>query len=82
MHITRHNEAVLTLELECNPHVDEALVKAFHKACPKLTVENVKQTQSNDRIPISEDNIPTSEEIPPVWRAIVAVDAGKFAGCG
>lgn len=41
MHITRHNEAVLTLELECNPHVDEALVEAFHKAYPKLTIEVV-----------------------------------------
>lgn len=42
MHITRHNEAVLTLELECNPHVDEALVEAFQKAYPKLTVETVE----------------------------------------
>lgn len=41
MHITRHNEAVLTLELECNPRVDEALVEAFQKAYPKLTVEVV-----------------------------------------
>ena len=41
MHITRHNEAVLTLELECNPNVDEALVEAFQKAYPKLTVEVV-----------------------------------------
>lgn len=41
MHITRHNEAVLTLELECNPRVDEALAEAFQKAYPKLTVEVV-----------------------------------------
>ena len=41
MHLTRHNEAVLTLELECNPRVDEALVEAFQKAYPKLTVEVV-----------------------------------------
>ena len=41
MHINRHNEAVLTLELECNPRVDEALVEAFQKAYPKLTVEVV-----------------------------------------
>lgn len=41
MHITRHNKAVLTLELECNPHVDEALVEAFQKAYPKLTIEVV-----------------------------------------
>lgn len=41
MHITRHNEAVLTLELECNPHVDDALVEAFQKAYPKLTIEVV-----------------------------------------
>ena len=39
MGITRHNEAVLTLDLECNPHVDEALVEAFRKAYPKLTIE-------------------------------------------
>lgn len=39
MHITRHGEPVLTLEIECNPHVDEALVEAFQKAYPKLTVE-------------------------------------------
>ena len=42
MHITLHNEAVLTLGLECNPHVDEALVEAFQKAYPKLTVEVVE----------------------------------------
>lgn len=41
MHITRHNEADLTLDLECNPRVDEALVEAFQKAYPKLTVEVV-----------------------------------------
>ena len=41
MHITRKNEVVLTLELECNPQVDEALVEAFQKAYPKLTVEVV-----------------------------------------
>ena len=41
MHITRKNEVVLTLELECNPRVDEALVEAFQKAYPKLTVEIV-----------------------------------------
>ena len=41
MYISRHNEAVLTLEVECNPYVDEALVEAFQKAYPKLTVEVV-----------------------------------------
>lgn len=41
MHFTRHNDAVLTLELECNPRVDEALAEAFQKAYPKLTVEVV-----------------------------------------
>lgn len=35
----RRAESVLTLELECNPQVDEALVEAFQKAYPKLTVE-------------------------------------------
>ena len=35
----RRTESVLTLELECNPRVDEALVEAFQKAYPKLTVE-------------------------------------------
>ena len=38
-HITRHSEPVLTLEIECNPRVDEALVEAFQEAYPKLTVE-------------------------------------------
>ena len=41
MHFTRHSEPVLTLEIEANPHVDEALVDAFQKAYPKLTVEVV-----------------------------------------
>ena len=41
MRFTRHSEPVLTLEIECNPHVDEALVEAFQKAYPKLTVEVV-----------------------------------------
>lgn len=39
MNITRHNESSLTLELECNPLVDAALVEAFQKACPELDVE-------------------------------------------
>ena len=39
MHINRHSEPVLTLEIECNPRVDEALVEAFQEAYPKLTVE-------------------------------------------
>ena len=39
MHINRLSENVLTLEIECNPRVDEALVEAFQKAYPKLTVE-------------------------------------------
>ena len=39
MHLTRHSEPVLTLEIECNPRVDEALVEAFQDAYPKLTVE-------------------------------------------
>ena len=38
---TRHSEPVLTLDLECNPKVDEALVEAFQKAYPLLTVEVV-----------------------------------------
>ena len=38
----RRAESVLTLEIECNPHVDEALVEAFQKAYPKLTVELVE----------------------------------------
>ena len=37
----RRTGSVLTLELECNPRVDEALVEAFRKAYPKLTVEAV-----------------------------------------
>ena len=37
----RRTESVLTLELECNPRVDEALVEAFQKAYPKLTVETI-----------------------------------------
>lgn len=37
----RRAESVLTLELECNPQVDEALVEAFQKAYPKLTVEAI-----------------------------------------
>lgn len=37
----RRAESVLTLELECNPRVDEALVEAFQKAYPKLTVESI-----------------------------------------
>ena len=37
----RRAESVLTLELECNPQVDEALVEAFQKAYPKLTVESI-----------------------------------------
>lgn len=41
MGITRQDEAVLTLDLECNPHVDEALVEAFKKVYPKLTVESI-----------------------------------------
>lgn len=41
MHKWRRAESVLTLEIECNPQVDEALVEAFQKAYPKLTVEVV-----------------------------------------
>ena len=41
MRFKRHNEPVLTLEIEANRHVDEALVEAFQKAYPKLTVEVV-----------------------------------------
>ena len=41
MAIWRRAESVLTLELECNPQVDEALVEAFQKAYPKLTVESI-----------------------------------------
>ena len=37
----RRTESVLTIELECNPRVDEALVEAFQKAYPKLTVETI-----------------------------------------
>ena len=37
----RRAESVLTLELECNPQVDEALAEAFQKAYPKLTIEAV-----------------------------------------
>jgi len=33
---------VLTLEIECNPQVDEALVEAFQKAYPKLVVEVIE----------------------------------------
>ena len=36
---TRHSEPVLTLDLECNPKVDVALVDAFRKAYPLLEVE-------------------------------------------
>ena len=36
---TRHSEPVLTMDLECNPQVDEALVEALLKAYPKATVE-------------------------------------------
>ena len=39
MHITHHSEPVLTLDIECNPSVDKALVEAFQEAYPKLTVE-------------------------------------------
>lgn len=38
MRFTRHSEPVLTLEIECNPKVDEALVEAFRKAYPLLSV--------------------------------------------
>lgn len=41
MRFTRHSEPVLTIEIEANPHVDEALVEAFQKAYPLLTVEIV-----------------------------------------
>lgn len=41
MRFSRHSEPVLTLEIECNPQVDEALVEAFRKAYPLLTVELV-----------------------------------------
>ena len=41
MRFTRHSEPVLTLEIECNPQVDDALVEAFRKAYPLLTVEVV-----------------------------------------
>ena len=41
MRIARHANSVLTLELECNPQVDDALVEAFRKAYPKLTVETL-----------------------------------------
>lgn len=41
MRFTRHSEPVLTIEIEANPHVDEALVEAFKKAYPLLTVEIV-----------------------------------------
>ena len=36
---SRSSKPVLTLELECNPRVDEALVEALQKAYPMLTVE-------------------------------------------
>ena len=36
----RRAESVLTLELECNPRVDEAIVEAFQKTYPKLNVES------------------------------------------
>ena len=42
MRITRCSESVLSLEIECNPHVDEALVEAFQKAYPKHTVESIE----------------------------------------
>lgn len=35
----RRAESALSVELECNPHVAEALVEAFQKAYPKLEVE-------------------------------------------
>ena len=38
----RRAESVLTLELECNPRVDEALMEAFQKAYPKLTVQGIE----------------------------------------
>ncbi len=38
---TRHSEPVLTLEIEANPHVDEALMEAFQKAYPKLTIKSI-----------------------------------------
>ena len=41
MRFTRHSEPVLTLEIECNPQVDDALVEAFRKSYPLLTVEVV-----------------------------------------
>ena len=41
MRFTRHSEPVLTLEIECNPQVDDALAEAFRKAYPLLTVETV-----------------------------------------
>ena len=41
MRFTRHSEPVLTIEIEANPHVDEALVEAFQTAYPLLTVETV-----------------------------------------
>ena len=41
MYSWRRGKSVLSLEIECNPHVDEALVEAFQKAYPKLTVESI-----------------------------------------
>lgn len=41
MYSWRRGESVLSLEIECNPHVDEALVEAFQKAYPLLTLEIV-----------------------------------------
>ena len=35
------NEVVLTMDLECDPQLDEALVEAFQKAYPKVTIEVV-----------------------------------------
>ena len=42
MRFNRHSEPVLTLEIEANPHVDEALVEAFKKAYPLITFEIVE----------------------------------------
>ena len=41
MRFTRHGESSLTLEIEANPQVDEALLMAFQKAYPLLTVETI-----------------------------------------
>ena len=43
MHINRIRENVLTLEIECNPYVNEALAEAFQKTYPKLVSEVAKQ---------------------------------------